>query len=349
LKAKDETREPIGVGIVGLGFMAVTHLKAYHQIDACRVAALCNPSGRNLDGDFSKVFGNTGSGGPLKLDMAGVKAYRDYADLLADPAVQVIDICAPTHAHPELAIAGLKAGKHVICEKPLARTTQEARRIADAAGSAGRVLMPAMCLRFSPEWVWLKEAIEAKIYGRVLAARFRRVAQPPAWGQKFFLDGKLSGGALLDLHIHDTDFIQFCFGRPLSVFSTGFSKVSGAIDHVVTQYQVASGASVSAEGSWAMTEGFGFHMSYTAIFENATADFDIARGVDALKLFEKGREPQSLRFSGQDGYFGELKYMLDCVRSGTPPSTVTPQDGVSAVEICEAEERSVNTGKIVAL
>ena len=209
--------------------------------------------------------------------------------------------------------------------------------------------MPAMCLRFLPEWVWLKQAIDSKAYGKALAARFRRVAQPPGWGQKFFLDGKLSGGALLDLHIHDTDFIQFCFGRPHSVFSTGFSKVSGAIDHVVTQYQVASGASVSAEGSWAMTEGFGFQMSYTAIFEHATADFDIARGADALKLFEKGKEPRALGLSGQDGYLGELKYMLECVRSGTPPSTVTPQDGASAVEICEAEEHSANSRKIVSL
>jgi len=98
-----------------------------------------------------------------------------------------------------------------------------------------------------------------------------------------------------------------------------------------------------------MTEGFGFQMSYTAIFEHATADFDIARGADALKLFENAKDPQALRLSGQDGYFGELKYMLDCVRSGTPPSTVTPQDGVSALEICDAEERSVNSGKIVAL
>jgi predicted dehydrogenase len=335
--------------MVGLGFMAATHLKAYRQIDSCRIVALCNPSGRNLDGDFAKVTGNTGSGEPLKLDMTGVKAVRNLAELLANAVVQVVDICAPTQAHPELAIAALQAGKHVICEKPLARTSKEARQIADVAARAGKMLMPAMCLRFWPEWVWLKQAIDAKTYGKVLAARFRRVAQPPAWGQKFFLNGKLSGGALLDLHIHDTDFVQFCFGRPLSVFSTGFSKISGAIDHVVTQYQVASGASVSAEGSWAMTEGFGFHMSYTAIFEHATADFDITRGADALKVFEKGNDPQALRFSGQDGYFGELKYMLDCVSSGTPPSTVTPQDGVSAVEICEAEERSVNRREIVLL
>jgi predicted dehydrogenase len=349
LSASTHTRDAIGVGIVGLGFMGATHLKAYRQIEDCRVAALCNPSGRNLDGNFSQVAGNVGSAGPLIPDMTQVKAYRDFADLLADPAVHLVDICAPTHRHPELAIAALQAGKHVLCEKPLARTAKLAREIADAASQAKTFLMPAMCLRFWPEWTWLKKVIDGHAYGKVLGARFRRVAQPPAWGQTFFFNGALSGGALLDLHIHDTDFVQLCFGRPRSVFSTGFSKVSGAIDHVVTQYQVASGASISAEGSWAMAEGFGFNMGYTVIFEAAMADYDIARGADALKLFEKGQEPQTVKVEGPDGYGGELRYLLNCIRSGAPPTLVTAQDSVSALEICEAEERSVLTGRIVSL
>ena len=209
--------------------------------------------------------------------------------------------------------------------------------------------MPAMCLRFWPEWAWLKDTLASGSYGRLQAARFRRVAEAPAWGQKFFLDGRLSGGALLDLHIHDTDFVQFCFGRPKSVFSTGFSKVSGAIDHVVTQYQVESGASVLAEGSWAMTKGFGFNMSYTAVFEHATADYDLARGNDALKLFEQDHEPRALRLDGGDGYTGELRHLLDCIRGGHQPSIVTAADGVGAIEICEAEERSVQSAQLVKL
>ena len=349
MNSKLETPNGVGVGIVGLGFMAATHLKAYRQIQGCRLAALCNPSGRNLDGDLSRVAGNVGSAEPLKLDMSRVAGYRNYAQMLENAAVQLVDLCTPTHTHPELAIAALRAGKHVICEKPLARTAKSAREIAAAAAGAPTFLMPAMCLRFWPDWAWLKTAIADNVYGKVLGARFRRVAQPPAWGQKFFLDGALSGGALLDLHIHDTDFVQFCFGRPQSVFSTGFSKVSGAIDHVVTQYQVASGASVSAEGSWAMTDGFGFNMSYTVVFEGATADYDIARGADALKLFEKGKDPQTLRLGGKDGYAGELQYMLECIRAGKPPSVVTAQDGVSAIETCEAEERSVKSGRVVRL
>ena len=329
--------------------MAATHLKAYRQIDGCHIAALCNPSGRNLDGDFSKVERDAGPNAPLKLDMSRVKSYRDPAEMFDDPAVQLVDICAPTPTHLTLATDALNAGKHVICEKPLARTSESARRIADAAAAAKTFLMPAMCIRFWPEWAWLKQVIHQGVYGKVQAARFRRVAQPPAWGQKFFFDGKLSGGALLDLHIHDTDFVQFCFGRPQSVFSTGFSKISGAIDHVLTQYQIASGAAVSAEGSWAMSEGFGFHMGYTVVFENGTADYDLARGADALKLFERNREPQSLHPPGKDGYVGELQHVLDCVRSGNPPSIVTAEDGARAVEICEAEERSIKTGRIISL
>lgn len=342
--------DSVGVGVVGLGFMAATHLKAYRRLEGCPVVALCNPSGRNLDGDFSGIGGNVGTAEPLRLDMSRVKAYRNVADLLADPQVRLVDICSPTHTHPELVMAALEAGKHVLCEKPLARTSAQAAAIARAAEKAagrGVYLMPAMCLRFWPEWSWVKAAVENRAYGRCLAARFRRVGQPPGWGRSFFLNGQLSGGALLDLHIHDTDFVSFCLGRPRSVFSTGFGKVSGAIDHVVTQYQVESGASVSAEGSWAMAEGFGFTMSYTIVFENATADYDLVRGADALRLFENGKEPQTLKPGGPDGYAGELQYLLECIRIRRPPSVVTALDGVRAVQICEAEERSVKSGKPV--
>jgi len=343
------TGDPVGVGIVGLGLMAATHLKAYRQIAGYRIAALCNPSGRNLDGDFSKVLGDSGGTPPLKLEMKDVQATRHFTDLLDNPAVQLIDICTPTHTHPDLAIPALKAGKHVLCEKPVARTAQLARKIAAVAADSAGVFMPAMCLRFWPEWAWLKDAATRGSYGRLQAARFRRVAEAPSWGQSFFLDGRLSGGALLDLHIHDVDFVQFCFGRPLSVFSTGFSKVSGAIDHVVTQYQVRSGATVSAEGSWAMTKGFGFNMSYTAVFERATADYDAVRGRDSLKLFEPGHEPKVIHLDAGDGYVGELRHLLDCIRAGRKPSVVTVADGVGAIEICEAEEDSIRTGQPVTL
>jgi predicted dehydrogenase len=339
----------IQVGIVGLGFMGVTHIRAYRKIEGVRIAAICDAVRLPLDGDLSQVSGNLGDADPVKLDMSQTKAYKDINELLANPDVDLIDLCVPTPAHPKLSIASLKAGKHVICEKPLARNSVLAREIADAAQAAKGFFMPAMCLRFWPEWAWVKKAIEHATYGRVLSARFRRVSEPPLWGRESYFKGEQSGGALLDLHIHDTDFVQFCFGRPRAVFSSGFTHYSGAIDHVVTQYKVESGATVSAEGTWVMTEGFGFNMEYTVVFEKATADYNLKRGADALQLFEHGQPVRTVHCEGGDGYVGELSHMIDSITSGKPPTIVTARDGQSAVDICEAEERSIQTGQVVTL
>lgn len=338
------------IGIVGLGFMAATHIKAYRQLPNAQLYAVCNPSGRNLDGDLSKVMGNVGTPDPVKLDMTKVKGTTRFEDLLNDPSVDVIDICTPTFTHVDMAVAALKAGKHVLCEKPLARTFAQASAIADAAEKAKGFFMPAMCIRFWPEWAWLKAAIDDDRFGKVLSARFRRVAEPPAWGQGHFGSGEKSGGALLDLHIHDVDFVHYCFGRPSSVYAQGYSKFSGAIDHVVAQYTTKGGAIVHAEGTWAMTPGFGFNMSFTANFEKATVDYDIGReAADRLKVFEQGQPGKNVKAEGIDGYVGEMSYFLDCIAKGKKPTVVTARDGAAAVELCEAEEQSIRSGQLVRL
>jgi len=339
----------INVAVVGLGFMGVTHLKAYRKIPNARIAALCDAVRLPVAGVLAAAGGNLGSDDTLTFDMTQVKATHHLDELLADPAIDLIDICVPTLAHPKLAISALQAGKHVICEKPLARTAAAAREIAAAAATAKGFFMPAMCIRFWPEYVWLKQAIEQRTFGRVLAARFRRVSEPPAWGRDHFFDGAKSGGAILDLHIHDADFVQFCFGRPQAVYAQGFALYSGAIDHVVAQYQVACGAAVSAEGGWVMGDGHGFEMAFTVIFENATVDFNCNRGAEALRLFEKDQQARTITLEPGDGYLGELSYMLHCITEGIAPAIVTGRDGASAVEICEAEGESIKTGKLVTL
>jgi predicted dehydrogenase len=331
----------VNVGVVGLGFMGGTHLKAYQAIPGARIAAVCDAIRLPVDGVIAGVTGNVGTDDAVRLDMTQVKAYRDFSEFLANPDVQLVDLCVPTSDHVRLSIAALEAGKHVVCEKPLARTAAQAREIVAAADRASVYFMPAMCMRFWPGWAWLKPAVEQKTYGEILAARFRRVSTPPGWSRASYFDGKASGGALLDLHIHDTDFVQFLFGRPRQVVSTGLTRFSGAIDHVVTQYQVANGACVSAEGTWIMTEGYPFNMSYTVVFERATADFDLNRGASALMLFEEGKPSRVVPPESANGYIGELAHMLESIHDRRAPSIVTARDALSAVEICEAEERSI--------
>ncbi|MGN6385252.1 MAG: Gfo/Idh/MocA family protein [Verrucomicrobiota bacterium] len=339
------SQAPINVGIIGLGFMAATHIKAYREVPEANIHTICNPSGRCLDGDLTRVGGNIGANDPVKLDMSRVKATRDFNELLNNPEIQLIDICAPTALHPEMLEQALAAGKHVLCEKPLALDSNSAKEMLAASRKAKTFSMPAMCLRFWPEWAWLKNAVANNTYGKVYSARFRRVAEPPTWGTKHFANGQKSGGALLDLHIHDVDFINYVFGKPKTVFATGYTKYTGAIDHVVAQFTVASGAIIHAEGSWAMAPGFGFSMGYTVNFENATADYDIARGPEnLLKLYQPGKAAEVVKCPGSDGYVGEIRHLIAAIQSGKAPSVVTMEDGVTSVEICEAEQESIQRG-----
>ncbi len=337
---------PVSVAVVGLGFMGLTHLKSYQQLPGARIVAVCDAARLPVNGILPGFTGNNTGSDAIDLG-ASVRTYQKLEDLLADGEVEIVDLCVPTRLHVPQTIAALQAGKHVLCEKPLARTSVHAREIVHAAQSAKGFFMPAMCMRFWPGWAWLKELATQNTYGKILTARFRRVSAPPGWGRDSYFKGSDSGGALLDLHIHDTDFVQFLFGRPTSVYSTGQSRFSGAIDHVVTQYKVTGDATVYAEGSWLLSSGFS--MAFTVMFERATIDFESARGTDALQLLEEGKPARTVTPEGVDGYVEELRHFVTAIQTGQPPTVVTAADALSAVEICEAEEQSIHTGRSVEL
>jgi predicted dehydrogenase len=338
----------INVAVVGLGFMGVTHLRAYLASDSARVAAVCGVSRLPVNGVLRGVQGNIKTNSDDIHLGPQVKVYGKIEELLADGDVELVDICSPTPVHPEQCIAALKAGKHVLCEKPLARTSAAAREVLRVAESSPGFLMPAMCLRFWPGWSWLKQVAEEKTYGRILAARFRRVSEMPGWSKQGIYGGGIDlGGALFDLHIHDTDFVNYLFGRPASVFSTGVINSGGTVDHVVTQYIYPGGPAVHAEGNWLLTQGF--NMSFTIHCERATLDFDLGRGAGAMQVTEQGHAARAIHYDDPDGYVGEIRYMLDCIAKRRRPAIVDAQAAVVALEICEAEEKSIRTGAAVLL
>ncbi|MBI1368561.1 MAG: gfo/Idh/MocA family oxidoreductase [Planctomycetes bacterium] len=328
----------VRIGIIGLGFMGRMHIGAYEKIDGARLVAVADKDEKRAQGDFSGGWSNV-AGAAEKLDMTGITGTTDFHELITSPNVDMVDICVPTPFHEELAVAALKAGKHVLCEKPLALDSGAAQRIADTAAKSKGMFMPAMCMRFWPQWVWLKKAIDEKRYGVVTGAVFRRCASmPPGW----FSKGDLSGGAILDLHIHDTDFVFHLFGKPDAVFSRGYSKTSGKTDHIVTQYLYDKGPRlVSAEGSWCMADGFAFTMRYTVNFEKASVDFDISRE-NQLILSHAGKS-ENITLDG-DGYAAELAYFINCINKGEKPTLVTAADAVTGLRILEAEQKSIDTG-----
>jgi predicted dehydrogenase len=332
------------IGIIGLGMMGRTHYEAYQEIGA-EVVAVADQDPKRAKGDLSGTGGNVIAGGLSQLPMDRINGTTDASELIAMPDVEIVDVCLPTTQHVPVVVEALRAGKHVLCEKPLARTSSDGETIATAARQARGMFMPAMCMRFWPQWVWLKRAVAEKRYGAVKAATFRRVASMPAG---WYRNGAMSGGAALDLHIHDTDFVQHLFGMPKALSSRGYSKDSGEIDHLTTQYFYDDIPLVSAEGGWAMSNGFGFTMRYTVNFENATADFDLGRGAESLKLTRDGKTEVIDAGTGY-GYSAELRYFIDCVTKGEKPTVVTADDAVRSLKLIEAEVKSCRSGEMVRL
>ncbi len=335
----------IKVGVIGLGMMGNSHLDVYSHRSDVEVVAVSDSDPARLSGE-EKAAGNIEGQAAGSFDLHSVMRFDEGMDLINFEDIDLVDICLPTPLHYDYACAGLKCGKHVLLEKPLARTADKAFALAQLSQTSSGFLMPAMCIRFWPGWSWLQRKIEDQEFGKVRSAHFRRVASHP--GGPFYSDGQACGGAIMDLHIHDSDITQFYFGRPKSVQSFGYSCITGEIDHIFTRYEFEDIPLVTAEGSWSMVEGFPFTMQYTVNFENAAADFDLNRK-DQLLLYRKGREPESVALLPGMGYEYEIDYFLDCIKRGRQPRMVTAEDGAWAVKIIEAESASIKTGHAVSI
>jgi len=336
------------VGVIGLGSMGSTHLDIYSQISEVEVVAVADPNKSRLDGS-NKAEGNIS--GQAQGSVAGLEAkqYIDGMDLIDDPDIELVDICVGTNLHFVFVEAALAKGKHVLVEKPLARTYDEAKKIVELALNSSTNIMSAMCLRYWPAWVWLKKVIDNKEYGRCLSLTCKRqTSHPPG---TFYSNDDECGGALLDLHVHDTDFINYCFGIPRAVFSQGYKGPSGGIDHVATHYiydKSQNAPLVTAEGTWTMQEGYGFNMSYTANFEKATACYLLDKE-ETLRLFRSGYEPELIKLDEGMGYEFEIRSFVDDILSNKTININLLKQAAESVAIIEAEMVSIKSCSVVTL
>ena len=336
------------VGIIGLGSMGSTHLDIYSKIKEVEVIAIADSIQSRLDGS-SKAEGNIS--GQAEGGVTGLSAikYLNGMELIENPDIDIVDICVGTDLHFTFVEAAISKGKHVLVEKPLARTYDEAKKIIQLAEQSSKYVMSAMCLRYWPAWVFLKEAIDSNAYGKCLSLNFKRQTSFP--GGAFYSDHNQCGGALLDLHVHDTDFVNYCLGLPEAVFSQGYKGPSGGIDHIATHYiynQSDLSPLVSSEGSWTMQEGYGFNMSYTANFENGTLSYLLEQD-ETLKLFRSGSEPESINLKEGMGYEFEIRTFVDEILSGNSTNLDLLRQASETVAIIEAEKTSIETCSLVSI
>jgi UDP-N-acetylglucosamine 3-dehydrogenase len=321
--------------------MGRTHAQTLKRIPGVKVAAVVSRD----QGKAKQVAAESGA-----------EVFSDFAMLYAQPDIDVVDVCLPTLLHPDTAICSLQAGKHVIMEKPLALSLPEADSMLEAARISEKFLMVAHVLRFWPEYMAIQKLVQSGRIGEPRLGTAYRLSNMPQWAD-WFRDPAAFGGAVLDLHIHDLDFMNLLFGKPLLATAIGMKHETGGWNHVVSQITYAFG-SASVEASCMLPQDYLFTAGLKLVCERGVieyhfraggASFEQGRPDSYLLLHEDGKPSQPIPFEAGDGYYNELAYFMGCVKSGTPPSIVTPEDARLAVQTALACRQSLELGATVKL
>jgi predicted dehydrogenase len=347
----------VRIGIVGIGFMGMIHYLAASKLASGRVTALCSRDPKKLAGDWTGIQGNFGPKG-TQVDLSGLATYADIDELLADPAVDLVDLCVPNDEHARLTIKALEAGKHVLVEKPIALSTADADAMVAASRSTGKLLMVGHVLPLFPEFAYAREAIASGRFGKLRAAHLTRVIARPDWSSGVG-DLDRSGGPAIDLHIHDTHFVGLVCGVPKAVHSRGVVE-QGAVVHLSTQYlfddpslTISSVSGALSQSGRPFAHGFEFYLEGATIsfeFANLAGQGHLATPLSVI-LPDGTVDRPDLTGSGDpvDAFAAELDAAVEAVASGTPSPMLSGDLARQALRLCLAEVESATTGRVVDL
>ena len=345
----------INVGIAGIGFMGWIHYLAYQKVPGVKVAAICDQVPRRLQGDWRDIKGNFGPPGQ-QIDVSEMTTYTQLADLAADPGLDLIDVCLPPFLHAEAVVLGLRSGKHVFCEKPMALTTEDCTRMVAAANESGRRLFIGHVLPFFPEFAHARELVESGQYGRLLGGNFKRVISDPLWLKDFY-DPRRVGGPMIDLHVHDAHFVRLLFGMPTEVSSLGRMR-GEVVEYFDTLFRFADPTLVVRATSGVINQqGREFTHGFEIHLERATLQFEYAGYRDQPELMPLKvltSEGQVLRPDLGSGdptraFETEIAEVVGCAKSGQPSAVLSGDLARDAVILCHKQTESVRTGQPVRI
>lgn len=338
----------VRIGLVGIGFMGWIHYLATRQVRDAQLVAICSRDQKKLTGDWTSIRGNFGPPGQ-QVDLSGVRCYDTLQKMLADPEIDLIDVCNPTAQHEETAITAVRAGKHVLVEKAIALTPAGADRMLAAAQQARKILMVAHVLPFFPEFRFAAEAIQSGRYGKLLGGHFKRIISKPDWSAAIG-DAAATGGPAVDLHIHDTHFIGLVCGVPKQVFASGIDA-NGAVNFLTTQYLYgANGPVVSCSSGAVAMKAREFVHGYEIYLERATLVYE--SGTCPLTVLHPDGKAETPKLSDGDpvqAFAAELQAAVAGVVAGQAPDLLSAQLARDALVMCLREIESVRGGAPVAL
>ena len=329
----------IGYGVIGLGFFGEKHADVAACLPNVALRAVCTRREQRRK-EIQRRLGVPGS-------------YGDYRDLLADPQIEAVSIVTHVDDHVEPAVAALRAGKHVLLEKPMARTAAECDRIIAAADKADRILMVGHICRFNPRYALARQRIAAGELGSIVSMYARR--NIPAARSRTVLE-KI--GPLLGDGIHDTDLMLWMSGaKAATVYAQTHSvrKLKNPdLGWAMIRFQ--GGAIGVIENVWFLPEGTPFRIHEQLEVIGTDGAVYIHGGDTNLAVqTRKGIDyPDTLYWPEMHGaptgaLRAEMSYFVDCVAGGKKPTVVTPEEARAAVVVMAAAEKSARDGKVVRL
>lgn len=304
--------------IIGLGSMGQNHLACYKSVDNAKIVAVCDTK----PGHASTTIKNWG------LD---IPAYDDMVELIEKERPDFVDIVTPTCSHAQLTIKALEMGCHVICEKPMALNESDCQKMIDTAKKHSRILMIAHVVRFMAPYSYLKHAVDTNKHGKLIKFTAKRVRSiPPQW-----IDDPLSfGGAVIDLPIHDIDFVQWLLGLPLEHNSHHYLR-NDRTEFISTNMKY-NGCSVFLEGGWFNSE-VTFNSGFTAIFKKGIISCNNETAVENGNIVEFTPDMPELSMgvpcNSTNGYVRELTYFVSCIENQKIPELSLPESSLETIKL----------------
>jgi UDP-N-acetylglucosamine 3-dehydrogenase len=321
------------IGVVGAGFIGAIHLSTYADMPEAEVVGVA---------DMRPEIAAAGAA------VVGARPYSSYEDLMAAEEVDVVDVCLPTAYHRDLALKAARDGKHLILEKPIARTLEDAETIIEAFSGTGGRLFVGHVLRFFPEYAKIKQMIDAGELGTVGVARTSRRSPFLTGWNDWYADWRLSGGVFVDLVIHDFDFLRWSLGEVERVYARGLmGREYNRLDYVLVTLRFEGGAIAHVEGHWGYPGPFNQAIEVAGSRALVTTD---STEPSPVQLFggttDPGESPDIV--TGKSPFQMELEHFIRCAATGEE-SIVDVTDAYEALRIGLAATESAMTGRPVTL
>ena len=309
----------INVGVIGVGAMGYNHARVYYRLEEANLVAVADGSERTLNKVCEKY---------------NAKGYSDYEDLLKDPEIEVVSVCVPTTHHHDVVMKAIEYGKHVLVEKPIAFSLEEAEEMIAAAKEKGVILGTGHVERFNPAVQKAKELIENDVIGDVVSASAKRVGPFPPRIKDV--------GVCIDLAIHDLDVMYYLFNEDVEQV---YGTMSSILDK--TDFEDHAEIMVSFTNATGILE-----VNWLTPYKRREIEITGTDGIISVDYIEQsievfGKFAQDITIKHEEPLKEELKSFLKAVDEGKDP-VITGEDGLNALKMVIAASKSSRAHKPIS-